>query len=372
MKTENLAPHSPGRTMALWVDKHRPKQLDQLDYHKDLAEQLKRMVMGSCDFPHMLVYGPSGAGKKTRIMAMLHELHGSSVEHLRAEQRTFKFGKSARIKLTIVSSAHHIELNPSDAGIRDCEVVQDVIKEIAQSAPVVARSAESAMAASPNFKIVLLNEAERLSKPAQDALRRTMEKHAGTCRLLLCCVNPSKVIAPIRSRCVCLRISAPSHEEICSVLEKVAMKEGLELPQTLAMRIAHSSERNLRRAVLSLEACKVANYPFTDDQRVELPDWQLYINAVADDILSTQSPQQLLKVRGRLYELLSNCIPPELIIRGLTQALIKKSPLAVKHEAVYNAAQYECSMQSGSEPIFHIEAFIARFMSVYKKHQNAA
>ena len=59
--------------MVLWVDKYRPKSLDALDYHKPLAQQLKRMVSAG-DFPHSLVYGPSGAGKKTRIMAMLRQL----------------------------------------------------------------------------------------------------------------------------------------------------------------------------------------------------------------------------------------------------------------------------------------------------------
>ena len=111
----------------LWVDKHRPKKLDELDYHKPLSSQLKRMVGGG-DFPHMLLYGPSGAGKKTRLMALLREMFGSSVERLRVEQRTFKVGASATpVDLTLVCSSHHIELNPSD-GTRDRDVVQEVIK----------------------------------------------------------------------------------------------------------------------------------------------------------------------------------------------------------------------------------------------------
>ena len=365
--------------MSLWVDKHRPKKLSDLDYHTNLSDQLGRMVQGKGDFPHMLVYGPSGAGKKTRIMALLRELHGPSVERLRVEQRAFKFGTTQPVELTLVSSPHHIELNPSDAGIRDREVVQEVIKEIAQSAPVIRASAEASAAAGGGgtgaapaaFKAVVLNEVERLSKPAQHALRRTMEKYVGTCRLLLCCVNPSKVIAPIRSRCVCLRVAAPSHDEICTVLQKVASKEGCKLPEGLAKRIAVSSDRNLRRALLSLESCKVQQYP-SDTQPVQSPDWQLFISALADEILTEQSPKQLLKVRGKIYELIANCIPADLIMRSLVQALLRKVPTMVRHEAVHHAALFEHRMQSGSKPIFHLEAFIAKFMSAYKKHVMSA
>ena len=366
--------------MPLWVDKHRPKQLKDLDFHHDLSAQLQRMVQGSGDFPHTLIYGPSGAGKKTRVMALLRELHGPSVERLRVEQRTFKFNTSS-VELTMVSSPHHIELNPSDAGIRDREVVQEVIKEIAQSAPVIAAGQGAAAAAAGGanegasdakpraaFKVVVLNEVERLSKPAQHALRRTMEKYVATCRLLLCCVNPSKVIAPIRSRCVCLRVAAPSHEEVVQVLEKCSHKEGLKLNHTLAMKISNQCERNLRRAILALEACKVHQYPFTENQSVQLPDWQLFVHALSNDILSEQSPKQLLKIRGKLYELLANCIPPDLIMKSLTQDLLRKMPPGIKHETIHNAAQYEVRMQGGSKPIFHLEACVAKFMQIYKKH----
>ena len=41
------------------------------------------------------------------------------------------------------------------------------------------------------------------------------------------------------------------------MLLAVAHKEGVKCPPALAERIARASDRNLRRAVLTLEACKV-------------------------------------------------------------------------------------------------------------------
>ena len=41
--------------------------------------------------------------------------------------------------------------------------------------------------------------------------------------------------------------------------------------------VAQASERNLRRALLSFETCRVAQYPLTESQPVQLPDWELYI-----------------------------------------------------------------------------------------------
>ncbi|GAB9475590.1 hypothetical protein Gpo141_00012678 [Globisporangium polare] len=336
----------------LWVDKYRPNELSTLDFHPDVTKRLKNLA-SSDDLPHLLVYGPSGAGKKTRIMALLRELYGDGALKVRLEHKSFKAaGKTTKVDITTVASNYHIEMNPSDVGNSDRLVVQEVLKEIAQYHLADTNSKRQ-------FKVVLLMEVDRLSKNAQHALRRTMEKYTATCRLVLCCNNPSKVIDPLRSRCLGIRVGAPTTDEICNILQGVCVKEGLTYNAALGKEIAHKSERNLRRALLMLETCRVQNYPFSPDQQIQLPAWEEYICTLAKVVLQEQSPAGLLKAREMLYELTANCIPSEVILK------VRALPRA--HEPPGRRPQARAARVGGSKDIFHFEAFIAKFMTLYKK-----
>ncbi|PAA56180.1 hypothetical protein BOX15_Mlig030012g2 [Macrostomum lignano] len=348
--------------MSLWVDKYRPKRLDKLDYHTDQADRLRALVE-SGDFPHLLVYGPPGAGKKTRIHALLRELYGAGVERLRLEQQSFTAPSKRKVEIETVSSNFHLEVSPGDAGIYDRVVVMELIKQVASVNQLDASQQRE-------FKVVVLNEVDRLTKDAQHALRRTMEKYMATCRLILCANSTSKVIQAIRSRCLAVRVSAPTEDEIVQVLQGTCRKEGLSLPDSLARRIAQASERNLRRALLMAEACRAQQQPFDPDQSVCLGDWQLYLKETAKKVLEEQSPARLLIVRTRLYELLSHCVPPDLIMRCLVTELISSCDGTLKAEVLTLGAEYEHRMRLGQKAIFHLEAFVARFMAVYKKFMD--
>ena len=69
------------------------------------------------------------------------------------------------------------------------------------------------------FSVVILTEVDKLTKDAQHALRRTMEKYMATCRIILCANSTSKIIGPLQSRCLAIRIPAPSHGDVIKVLQ---------------------------------------------------------------------------------------------------------------------------------------------------------
>ena len=142
--------------MSLWVDKYRPKSLDSIDYHFNISKRLKSLA-SSGDFPHLLVYGPSGAGKKTRILATLQELYGPGVNRMKIDVRTFKTPSNRKIEFNIVSSPYHIEITPSDLGNNDRIIIQDLLKEIGQTEQIDFQTGKH------RFKIVIINEADSLS-----------------------------------------------------------------------------------------------------------------------------------------------------------------------------------------------------------------
>lgn len=149
-------------------------------------------------------------------------------------------------------------------------------------------------------------------------------------------------------------------------------EEGLQLPSGFAARIAEKSNRSLRRAILAFETCRVQQYPFTSNQAISPMDWEEYVYEIASDIMKEQSPKRLFQVRGKIYELLINCIPPEIVLKRLLFELLKKLDAELKHEVCHWAAYYEHRMRLGQKAIFHIEAFVAKFMSIYKGFLIAA
>ncbi|KAK4644771.1 Replication factor C (RF-C) subunit [Podospora pseudocomata] len=346
--------------MALIVDKHRPRSLDALTYHDELSDRLRSLAQ-SGDFPHLLFYGPSGAGKKTRIVATLKELYGPGVEKIKIDARVFQTSSNRKLEFNIVASVYHLEITPSDVGNYDRVVIQDLLKEVAQTQQVD-------QSARQRFKVVVINEADHLTRDAQAALRRTMEKYSPNLRLILVGESTAGIIAPIRSRCLLVRVARPTVGEVEGVLRGSCEREGWEVREGLVGRVARESGRNLRRALLMLEGVYAQNEKVTDDTPIPPPDWEGLIEQIAQEIMAEHTSARILQVRSKLYDLLTHCIPPTTILKTLTFKLMPLIDDDLKPEVIKWSAFYEHRIKTGTKVIFHLEAFVAKFMRILEMY----
>lgn len=88
---------------------------------------------------------------------------------------------------------------------------------------------------------------------------------------------------------------------------------------------------------------------------VPRPDWEKYSSKTAERLLSEQTPQRLLEIRGMLYELLVHCIPATLVLASITRRLLDRVDEEIKPQVVHWSAFYDHRLRQGNKPIFHLE-----------------
>eukprot|EP00397_Hematodinium_sp_SG-2012_P029349 GEMP01030991.1.p1 GENE.GEMP01030991.1~~GEMP01030991.1.p1 ORF type:complete len:370 (+),score=88.83 GEMP01030991.1:83-1192(+) len=317
----------------LWVDKYRPTSLEELSYHPDLTAKLK-CVSEFKDFPHLLFQGPSGAGKMTRVRALLRAIFGDGAMKVTTDVKEVKVTKTTTADVEALHSKCHMELNLYDMGIRDAGVCKTFLKEYASTPPPTGAA----------FKVVVLKGADSLTHAAQAALRRLMEVHVSNCRFFLVCETASHLIGPLQSRCLCFRVAAPSCETIQDILQKVLEREkALMVPPQVLLRIANETRRDLRKALIRIETMivngSVVDAPF-------IPPWEAKIKKIASDLLDKKkhNPRTVLAMRNTLFELLQGSVQPDVILEHVTREIGMQCP-KLFGDIYFLAATYEPLMK---------------------------
>ena len=336
----------------LWFDKYAPKSLNELSYNPTSTKILQSLA-GCEDFPHLIFYGVEGAGKKTRINAFLEAVYGKGVRKVTTESREFKVNSTAT-EYFITSSNFHIEMNPSDLAQKDKYLIQSILKETASSSQIDQKSQKK-------FKVVVILEADKLTRDAQASLRRTMEKYSSNCRIIMACNSLSKIIPPIRSRCLAIRVGAPSEQEIKDILFDISNKENSKIGPNVIPSIINSCEGNLRRAINCLQLCHLkgntaSSLSYKEDVK------KVYTSLTSN----SKSVQTLSTVRQMLFNIIVSGIAPELFLLSILNFFMTDKKISDdKKLAIIDAAVfYDLRVQNGSKAIAHLEAFSAKVLCI--------
>ena len=213
-----------------WVEKYRPHHLNEIVGQREIVERLKNFVNDN-SMPHLIFAGPAGTGKTTSALALTRDI----------------------LKGKMKSNQTYLELNASDA--RGIDVIRTMVKDFAKS--VVPEDIP--------FKILILDEADNMTAPAQQALRRTMENYTKTCRMILICNYSNKIILPIQSRCATFRFKPVSNEEIKNRILYIINQESIKIEESGLNALIYVANGDLRRAVNYLQAASTVSTSITDD-----------------------------------------------------------------------------------------------------------
>lgn len=208
----------------IWFAKHRPKAFSEVVGQKTIVAELQTIANRDAPMSHFLFHSyEAGTGKTT-------------CAHLLAKHLGYTL---------------HI-FNASSKKTRGIEFVEEDIIPLASSGMWET--------------IILLDEADRLTIQAQDALKGVIEN--ATCYFILTCNDLSKVSPWLQSRCQLRDFTPISAEDMTERLIRIAAQEGLHLPKTHLHSIVQAHRGDLRNAIGCLQA--YATLPDLDRERFVL------------------------------------------------------------------------------------------------------
>jgi replication factor C small subunit len=306
----------------IWTEQYRPQKLDEIVNQTHVVSRLRAWVK-SHSVPNMLFAGGAGVGKTTTALVLAKELFG---EHWKDNFQ---------------------ETNASDE--RGINVVRGRIKDFAGT-----------KALGGTFKIIFLDESDALTPEAQQALRRTIERYAGTCRFILSCNYSSRIIEPIHSRMAVFRFKALSEEHVIEYLMRIIKGENLQVDSEALKTIYELSEGDLRKATNLLQTTaslgkitKEVVYEATSN--VQPGD--------VKEMLSLTLSGNFKEGKKRLYTMLiTQGLSGEDILREIHRELFTLNiPETRKLELLEKTGETEFRLNQGGTPEIQLGALLAQF-----------
>ena len=185
-----------------------------------------------------LLCGPRGTGKTStaRILAkMVNCESGPTPEPCGSCDQCVAVRDGQHLDVVEIDAASH-------GGVDDARD----LREKAPTAPVQGRE-----------KVYIIDEAQRLSREAFDALLKVFEEPPVGVRFVLATTEPHKMPATIVGRCQRFDFRRVPVEAVAEHLERIAKDEGMSLTSEAAHAIARQTEGSVRDALSLLDQASV-------------------------------------------------------------------------------------------------------------------
>ncbi len=335
------------------------KKMSNKDF-KSMVNELETKNWRYSNLQHLVIYGPKGCGKEYVVDNLLKKIYGN-IETKEIEYVISGYSNSKE-RVMINQSKYHIIIEPNNNGF-DKYLIQEIIQEYAKTENLTIFKYKK------QFKIVIINKIDNLSYSAQASLRRTMEKYADTCKFIFICDQLSKIIEPLRSRCLLIRVPLPNDFQIIDTLTQISMNEKIKLKKDDYKYILDNCESKVTNAIWLLEMKKF-NVPNNHSWKKVIEN-MVDLLFLKDEFNNKFVLDFIKKTREYFYILFITNINVKKILSNLMISLIKRiDSIHVKHEVIKIISKYEQRISQGTRYIVHLEAMMLDILSFLQKSKN--
>ena len=364
----------------IWYQPIIDKLLASFDTHNDIYSNMKtiinkpekefnniiynleRGVWKYANFQHLVIYGKPGSGKEFLVNKLLENIYGKQNVVLNDIEYTINGYGNSKTKVIIKQSKYHIIIEPNSNGF-DKYLIQDIIQNYAKTELL------NIIKYKRLFKIIVINKISNLSNVAQASLRRTMEKYSDTCKFIFICDQLTKMIEPLRSRCIEIRVPRPSNVQIINTLLYISTMEKIPISSDVLSYILKNCNNKIHNAIWLLELLS-NNCVFVDNKNIII---QQIVNMIIDknNYTSYDLLQTIKKIRELYYQLsITNMISYELISVIMRNILKIVDDFNLKLQIIDITSVFELRKVQGTRYIKYFEAYIIKLIELFSTHNK--
>ena len=199
----------------LWVEKYRPKSINDYLFNSGEIEKSCRYFIENQEIPNLLLSGTQGVGKSTLYKVLLNEIgiDKSDIKRLNASTKT---------------------------GIDQVREIEDFC--------------QSGVPFNSPFKVIILEEANGLSRQAQEGLKDVTENYTKYCRFIFTTNHPQKIIPELHSRFQWFHFDVFGVDKILEFVLNILIKENIEIQdESVLYEHINKYKPDLRKIINSLQ-----------------------------------------------------------------------------------------------------------------------